>query len=1182
MLSSPLSRKIFFPIFFLVLLYFVAVYFIAIPLIKNTVYRIEDEAALTILNNVHTLVTSRHQEIEAYRQAALAAHKQQLKNITQIQESYLKEKLRLVQAGLVDEKTAKNAALEELRTFKYGNNDYLWVADYNSVLISHPDPQLHKADFSGVKDIYGNLIVPPMVKIAREQGEGYTSYWWRRLGSEQPVEKLTYSKDFPEWHWVIGTGLYVDDVEEEMARRKKVMIEELREILTNIKIASTGYMYIFDAHLNMLIHPNSNIEGTNFSTLTDPVSGRKIGDELMAAAHRQDNTFTYKWDKPDDKGNYIYDKISWVSYFKDFDWYIASSVYTDELNASADTLRNRIMIASLLIFALLIMLALLFVNKLLAPVHRLSRMANQVRDGDLSVQCAVESNDELGLLAGTMNEMVQQLRDNIAGLDAKVLERTRELDHKNEVLKKEIEDRLQAERDLQAAKVEADRANRAKGDFLANMSHEIRTPMNAIIGMADLVKTTTLDMKQREYIEILSSSSRSLLRIINDILDFSKIEADRLEMENIFFRIAEVTEEIADIFRDSVIKKQIELVIDITPEVPYGLIGDPARLRQILVNLIANAFKFTSTGEICLLITVESTIDQTINLRFRVSDTGKGINPEKIPHLFESFSQEDTSISRKYGGTGLGLAICRKLVRLMGGAEIQVESEPERGSVFTFTLPFGQSSLRDPLREIVPAEIENLRVLIVEDNRPSRKMMTRMLESFGIHCDSVADGEAALALYAAPDLLPHDLLFMDFRLPGRNGLAIAEEILRRSANKKPAIILISAFADETVRAKAEAIGIRSFLAKPIKQSNLFDTIIDFLGCPSKSGDREELFRIDPSFAGARILLTEDNQTNQFVALEILTKAGLQVDIAENGRQAVQALTDRNYDAVLMDIQMPEMDGIEATHRIRALAGREKLPIIAMTANAMKGDRERCLAAGMNDYISKPINRPELFRVLAALLPKGKSGTIPVREIIKPTNEKAPSLPGINTTAGMKRLGGSWKVFRQILLRFNDESQILLEKISQAAAEADHDTLRRHAHSLAGAGGNVGAERLCLLCRELEQNATAPENEARIEAISHELAVIRPALNKLKTQAETAGLLPIHNPTLTPEDFKARLDRLTTHLVTGDLDEITKIMATFSDQVLPAELTEDFEKLRRQIADYDFKAAAELIAKITKS
>ncbi|MCP4110816.1 MAG: PAS domain S-box protein [Desulfobacteraceae bacterium] len=423
-------------------------YFYSVPLIKKSIYNTQEDAAITILQSVYDLVVAEYISIETYREYALDAYKRQLKNICLFQESFLKNKYQLFEQGLISEEDAKNQALEELRSFRYGNDDYVWVSDYNSVLISHPDPRLHLTDYSLVSDKNGKLIVPSVVKTATEKNEGYTSYWWRRLGDEEFIEKLTFSKNFPEWEWVIATGVYIDDVEKEVARRKKKMIQEIRLLLHKIKIARTGYMYIFDSDINMIIHPNLNIENTNFSELLNPLTNKPIGEELIAAAHSNDSKVFYEWDKPDDKGRYIYEKISWVKYIEEFDWYIAFSVYVEELKSTAITIRNRILMVAAIFFLVSLRIASLFLNKTLVPIRTLSKVAARVRDGNFSVRCDITGKDEFGVLASAFNSMVTRIENNISSLDMEVHKRTRELVMANEQMMREIEDRKVAEEAL--------------------------------------------------------------------------------------------------------------------------------------------------------------------------------------------------------------------------------------------------------------------------------------------------------------------------------------------------------------------------------------------------------------------------------------------------------------------------------------------------------------------------------------------------------------------------------------------------------------------------------------------------------------------------------------------------------------------------------------------------------------
>ncbi|MCE5230405.1 response regulator, partial [bacterium] len=526
----------------------------------------------------------------------------------------------------------------------------------------------------------------------------------------------------------------------------------------------------------------------------------------------------------------------------------------------------------------------------------------------------------------------------------------------------DISDNKKLQEELRVAKERAEEATRAKSDFLANMSHEIRTPMNAIINMTSLALDTDLTGKQRQYLGVVGSSARSLLALINDILDFSKIEAGKFDIESIPFDLRQVLEEITDTFRDKVMQKDIELIVNVAEGVPYALVGDPLRLRQILLNLLSNAFKFTEKGEVCLGVArAENNGPNTVMLRFSVRDTGIGITPEQISKLFGAFTQADSSTSRRYGGTGLGLAISRKLSLLMGGDGIAAESEPGKGSTFSFTCRFGIGEESAHRRFVAPEALLGRKALVIEDNHTSRELIQNILKSFRMESAGVESAEAGLDLLRAePDAF--GLLIVDWRLPGIDGLEAARRIRNDPALSRLPIVMTSAFAGEHEIAKGEAIGVNAFVHKPIKPSALFDAIMESVGIgPKVHGARHA--QADESFAGARVLLAEDNEANQIVAEELLTSAGIKLDIVENGREALEQVKREPYDAILMDMQMPEMDGVEATRLIREWLAGKPLPIIAMTANAMKGDRELCIAAGMDDYVSKPIDRAELFRTL---------------------------------------------------------------------------------------------------------------------------------------------------------------------------------------------------------------------------
>ena len=668
--------------------------------------------------------------------------------------------------------------------------------------------------------------------------------------------------------------------------------------------------------------------------------------------------------------------------------------------------------------------------------------------------------------------------------------------------------RKEVEKAQRRARKLAEEANRAKGEFLANMSHEIRTPMNAIIGMTHLSLQTKLTTKQRDYLSKIDSASRSLLGIINDILDFSKIEAGKLEMESVEFRLEEVLDNVTSLIGLKAQEKGLELLFSLDADVPNELVGDPLRLGQVLLNLVSNAVKFTEEGEVVVAAERLAVEDNGITLKFSVRDTGIGLSTEQRARLFESFSQADGSTTRKYGGTGLGLAISKSLVEMMGGT-IEVESALGRGSTFAFTVRLGRSLVSRTKTERTLPDASRARVLVVDDNATSRAILKEMLASFGFDatlCASGAEGIAELRAAVAADL-PYSLVLMDWRMPAMNGVEAAQAI-KTDTNlaPHPRIVLVTAYGREEVMQQARATQLDGFLIKPINPSMLFDTLMNALG-------KEETAVVQsPGVAraaaherawlhGSRVLLVEDNATNQEVALEILKAGAVDVAVAANGLEALAAVKEQVFDAVLMDVQMPEMDGLEATRAIRRQPRLRTLPIVAMTANAMAGDRDKCLEAGMNDYLSKPIDPDELFATLArwvrpAGLPQD-AATAPDRERRQETQTVASdpefgSLAGFDVQAGMRRLGGNRALYTRLLADFVRDHGDDAKAIREALAAGDIGLAKRMTHTLKGLAGNLSATAVQRAAKAVDAGLKDPEAQkdltvARLQALESALA-----------------------------------------------------------------------------------------------
>jgi signal transduction histidine kinase/CheY-like chemotaxis protein/HAMP domain-containing protein len=795
------------------------------------------------------------------------------------------------------------------------------------------------------------------------------------------------------------------------------------------------------------------------------------------------------------------------------------------------------------------------------------------------------------------NELTRKLLADTRNQSAE-LERSGEaLRFKQEELLVQTEELLAQRDDLERARLAAEDATRAKSEFLANMSHEIRTPMNAVIGLSHLALKTALTEKQRDYVAKINSEGSALLAIINDILDFSKMEAGKMGLEQVPFWLDEVLDSMAPLVAQRAQDKGLEFMIRVAPDVPNGLVGDGMRLRQVLINLVNNAVKFTEKGWVKLEAAICDRRDDQVQLDVSVHDTGVGMSVEQCQRLFQAFSQADSSTTRRYGGTGLGLAISQRFVEMMGG-RIDVQSHLALGSSFRFRVWLGLSGKsRNPLSGGVA--MDGLRTLVVDDNREARQILVEQLAAMGMRVSEAATGQDCIDAVAQADPVdPYRVVLMDWQMPGMDGIEAAGQILRlQPLVHPPAILMVTAYGADDVRAAALSLGAAAAIDKPVTQSRLWDAIAGILHSDQIRA-RADALDATPDVGrldGLRVLLVEDNKINQMVATGLMQSMGVQVDVACNGREALDLLIGASdpipWSLVLMDIQMPVMDGHQATVALRAMPRFRLLPVIALTAHAMADEARRCIALGMNEHITKPIDPQALYRCLARWSAPTEvrkrlgaaDGGGARNETDTPDPVPRAAAPVLDTVLGMRLTGGSPRTYRALLERFLDDMADTPWKLEAALSRGDDQQAFRLAHTLKGAAGSLGAHHCHLLSEDLEQALHEP---LILDLVTLRIACLADHMPVLV--AAIAAYLAESADIATPVDAASSGDGLAPDQVIAALGRLLKSSDTSAEQYVDANaralqgtLGDGFEQLRERVRNFDYNAALSVLQRATE-
>jgi signal transduction histidine kinase/CheY-like chemotaxis protein len=1032
--------------------------------VGQAMLRAEEAGALNVLKLVELNIKGGYNRLISDKIEILKILEKELATVASISASAISEFSKLDDAGRLNEAQSKQLALNWLKTVHREKSE-LFLFDRDGRVIGHTDPGFRLSSIAETRDAKGSLILKSKRDDVLPEDGALAVFRWEGEGWSDVNQKMGYFLPIPQWQWTLGATHDFGSIEAQSAKKMESIVDGLRATFDKVRIADSGYTILFDAGKKLLITPPKDL----MSQLSDSEFDRNIATyhflEDLIRYHAEDRQVVELADP------FINGRIAQIhiSYFKAFDWYVAVIVPTHEIEAPAKALLGRQSLIIAWIFVGSLAAALFLVAKLARPLNILASYAKQMPLRDFRESVPVDSS--IVKMTEKYRDEVGRLAESFILMESKLTENVRET-------VEAIASKERLEREA------AEEANRAKSEFLANMSHEIRTPIHGMLGMTELLGRSELTRPQRAFLQTLSSSGQALLGLINDILDFSKIEASKLELECIEMDPSEVLESVGTQFAAQAHHKGLELICSVAPECGDLFIGDPARLRQMLTNLCGNAIKFTNSGEIIMSVSLLEKTDTTSQLRFEVTDTGIGIEENSIAHIFDSFAQADGSTTRRYGGTGLGLTITQSLAKLMGG-EAGVQSKPGRGSSFWFSVCLTNVESSKKSQDDKRHMLQGMRALVIDDNRASREFLIDALRMWDISAQGVNCYKDALrALRESADTQPFDVIITDHPISGRDGESMVTS-LKKSPYSGDAhfVILASTLAFEDKDLDAH-LATSSCITKPVVMSSLYNcmiaavegTVFDPHHSPRDNAntDTEQL-----GFYG-KILVAEDHPVNQELTKQMLMQLGCNPTIVENGVETLREISlAHTYDLVLMDCQMPEMDGYDATRQIRrneqAAGVTKSLPIVALTANAMSGDRERCYEAGMNDYLSKPFSMEQLRGKLERWLPTADVTTRSVGN--GEPNERNEdqgaaeehSLIDRDTIAAIRAL--QMEGAPSVLVRVID---LYLEKtpelISCLRDSKDAESIRKTAHALKSSAANLGAASMAVLLKKIEENA----------------------------------------------------------------------------------------------------------------